>query len=860
MHEVTLLINIAVALVVAFFGGLIARYIGLPTIVGYLLAGIVIGPFTPGFVGDTETISQLAELGVIFLMFGVGLHFSLKDLWKVRSIALPGALGRMAITILLGFGLSQLWGWPTTAGIVIGLAISIASTVVLLRGLTDNGLLNTQHGQAAVGWVIVEDLATVLILVLMPTLANTSDGFDWQQLGLTLLKAAGFVILVLFAGTRLIPWVLLRIAHTRSRELFILVILAIALGIALGAAELFGVSLALGTFVAGVVVNESPLSHQVGADVLPFREAFAVLFFVSIGMLVNPIYLLNNIGIILALTGLIVIGKALVTMLMGVVFPWPARTTLVLAAGLSQIGEFSFILGQEGMALGLLEQNQYSLILAGALLSITLNAPMFRLIHPVEKWLQRFPKIWTLLNRQGSPPIQIEELIKNHVVIVGYGRVGRHIVSLLGQMAIPCLVVEADAERVEALDRRGVPSLFGDAANSEVLTHAGLERARALVVAGPDEDASALVVTAAHDLAPELPIIVRATTEEGTKRLMQLGAQEVIHPELEGGLEIVRHTLLRLGFPLQEIYRYTDAVRRDHYDLQINTEEEHRLLHSLLNATNNIEVKWFHLPPGNPLAGKTLADANLRAQTGASVVAILRENQLTANPKSMTVFQNGDRIGLIGDMDEIAAVEKILSPKETAHAPEEMLDLIDEDDAVIGRETRVAVHAKGLWHRGAHVFLFTREGKLLIQKRSAARAAYPSLWDGSVSEHVQAGETYLEAALRGTQEELGLSGLNLEPVLTFRLHYGPGDNKISTLFQSVVDPAEIRFDPDEIQAVAFQSLEELTTMMTNQPQEFCGWFVEIIRWYVGRPSNLVILKENTRTRPAGKSKRSTSPD
>ncbi|RPJ22593.1 MAG: sodium:proton exchanger [Chloroflexi bacterium] len=661
MHEVTLLINIAVALVVAFFGGLIARRIGLPTIVGYMLAGIAIGPFTPGFVGNTETISQLAELGVIFLMFGVGLHFSLNDLWKVRAIAVPGALGRMVLTVLLGLGLSQLWGWSVPSGIVIGLAISIASTVVLLRGLTDNGLLNTQSGQAAVGWVVVEDLATVLILVLMPTLSNTSNGFDWGQFGLTLLKAAGFVILVLFAGTRLIPWVLLRIAHTRSRELFILAILAIALGIALGAAELFGVSLALGAFVAGVVVSESPLSHQVGADVLPFRETFAVLFFVSIGMLVNPVYLINNIGSILALTGLIVIGKALVTLLLGLTLPWPARTTLVLAAGLSQIGEFSFILGQEGVVLGLLEQNQYSLILAGALLSITLNGPMFRLISPLEKWLQRFPTLWKLLNRQGPPPPPVEESIENHVVIVGYGRVGRHIVSLLGEMKIPHLVVDADAVRIQELDRQGIPSLFGDAANSEVLRHAGLGRARALVVAGPDEDASELVVAAARDLAPELPIIARSTSEEGTRQLTRLGAQDVIHPELEGGLEIVRHTLLQLGFPLQEIYRYTDAVRRDHYDLQLNTEEEHRLLHDLVDAVSSIEIKWFRLPAESPLVGQTLADVNLRSRTGSSVVAILRERQLMANPKSMTVFQADDRIGLIGEKEEVEAVERLLA-------------------------------------------------------------------------------------------------------------------------------------------------------------------------------------------------------
>ena len=665
MHEVTLLINIAVALVVAFIGGVIARRIGLPTIAGYLLAGIAIGPFTPGFVGDTETISQLAELGVLFLMFGVGLHFSLKDLWKVRSIAVPGALSQIAFATLFGYLVSQYWGWSPAAGIVLGFAISIASTVVLLRGLMDNGLLNTPHGQAAVGWLVLEDIATVLILVLMPTLVGTSAGFNWGQLGLTLLKAAGFILIALFAGTRLIPWILMRIAHTRSRELFILAVLAIALGVALGAAELFGVSLALGAFVAGVVVSESPLSHQVGADILPFRESFAVLFFVSIGMLVNPLYLYNNIGSILLLTALIVLGKPLTTLLMGLIFPWPARTTLVVSAGLSQIGEFSFIVGQAGVALGLLDQSQYSLILAGALLSIMVNPLMFRLIHPVEKWLQGIPGLWKRLDRQGPPLPQVVESMIDHVVIVGYGRVGRHIVNLLGEMGIPHLVVESDMERGEELSRRKIPTLYGDAANSEVLTHAGLARARALVVAGPDEDATALVVTAARDLAPDLPIIARATSEDGTRRLTELGAHDVIHPELEGGLEIVRHTLLQLGFPLQEIYRYTDAVRRDHYDMGLNTEEEHRLLHDLIDAANSIEVNWFRLPEGSPLVGQTLADANLRARTGASVVALMREGELIANPKSMTVFRAGDRIGLIGERNEIETAERQLSQSES---------------------------------------------------------------------------------------------------------------------------------------------------------------------------------------------------
>lgn len=661
MHELILLVNIVVALVAAFIGGLIARRLKLPTIVGYLLAGIVIGPFTPGFVGDTETISQLAELGVIFLMFGVGLHFSFNDLWRVRGIAIPGATGQMLLATLLGFGLSQLWGWPVESSIVLGLAISIASTVVLLRGLADNGLLNTPHGQAAVGWLILEDLATVLILILMPSLAKSSGGFEWQSLGLTLLKAAVFVILVLFVGKRLFPWLLLKIAHTRSRELFILATLAIALGTALGAAEIFGVSLALGAFVAGVIVSESPLSHQVGADALPFQEAFAVLFFVSVGMLVNPMYLFNNIAAVLALTALIVVGKPLITLLEGMVFPWQARTTLVVAAGLSQIGEFSFILGQAGVSLGILSQDQYSLILAGALLSITINPLMFRLIHPAENALRKHPRLWKQLDRHGPAPIPVDESIDNHVVIIGYGRVGSHLAGVLGEINIPRLVVESDARRIEELERLGVPSLFGDAANSEVLNHAGLSRARALVVTIPEESAGEMIVAAAREIAPELPVITRAETEEGAMQLKQLGAQHVVQSELEGGLEIVRHTLLQLGYPLQEIYRYTDAVRQDHYDWHINTEQEHRLLHDLLDATNNIEIAWLLLLPGNPIIGQTLAEANLRARTGASIVAILRDKQLMSNPKSMMVFEAGDRIGLIGDEAQIEAAEKLLA-------------------------------------------------------------------------------------------------------------------------------------------------------------------------------------------------------
>jgi CPA2 family monovalent cation:H+ antiporter-2 len=400
MHqELPLLINITVALAVAFIGGVVARRIGLPTIVGYLVAGVAIGPFTPGFVGDIHTISQLAEIGVIFLMFGVGLHFSLVDLWQVRAIAAPGALLQMVLMTALGLALATLWGWSVSAGVVLGLAVSIASTVVLLRGLMDNQLLDTPHAQVAVGWLVLEDMATVLILVLLPALFGGEDGGGWQGMVEALLKAALFIAVMLIAGARFLPWLLRRIAFARSPELFILAVVTVALGTAVSAAQVFGVSLALGAFLAGVVLGESKESHQIGEGIVPFRDIFAVLFFVSVGMLVDPATLLANAGHVLALTVLIVVGKSLLTLLISFVLPGEGRTFLVVAAGLSQIGEFSFIVGQAGLALDVLTQDQYGLILAGALLSITLNPLMFKMLSVVEGILRRAPGVWKRMDR-----------------------------------------------------------------------------------------------------------------------------------------------------------------------------------------------------------------------------------------------------------------------------------------------------------------------------------------------------------------------------------------------------------------------------------------------------------------------------
>jgi len=659
MHELPLLINIAVALVAAFIGGSIARAAKLPTLVGYMLAGIVIGPFTPGYIGDLGTISQLAELGVIFLMFGVGLHFSLGDLWKVRNIAIPGAVGQMLITTLLGYLFAQLLGWSKGASIVLGMSISIASTVVLLRGLMDNGLLSTSHGQAAVGWLILEDIATVLILLLMPTLASGGGALDWGQLGFTLLKAAAFFAVLAFIGRKLIPWMLMGSAKSGSKELFLLAILAVSVGIALGATKIFDVSIALGAFAAGVVVNESKLSHQVSADLVPFRDAFSVLFFVSIGMMVDVGYVGGNLGTLTGLFFLITVGKYLITLMMGIFIKRPARTFLVVSAGLSQIGEFSFILGQAGLAVGLLAQDQYSMILAGALLSIAVNPLMYRTIGPVEKILRKAPRLWTALDRHGREAV-IEKM-SGHVVVIGYGRVGQHIVNVLSKLEVPIVVLDSDVERVEDLASRGIPALYGDAGNSEVISHAGLGRARLLVVTTPDDASTGIIVAAARAAAPDLHIVARAATDKSVGHLYSLGAFHVIQPELEGGLQIVRRTLLELGFSLRKVQQYTDAVRSDRYNTAINTDEERQFLNELLMASDNIGLSWLPLSDANKLVGKTLVDSKLRETTGASIVAISRGGKMIANPTPQTVLMKGDVVGMIGEDRQIDTAKKILA-------------------------------------------------------------------------------------------------------------------------------------------------------------------------------------------------------
>jgi K+:H+ antiporter len=556
LHETSLIALLAISFVLALLFGLVASILRVSPIVGYLIAGICVGPFTPGFVGDAGIANQLAEIGVILLMFGVGLHFSIKDLMSVRSIALPGAIAQIATATAIGAGMAKVLGWSFGAGLVFGLSLSVASTVVLLRALEERNALQSSEGKIAVGWLIVEDLAMVLALVMLPALADTAHGATantWLTLAFTLAKVGVFVVLALVVGTRVVPWLLKRVTRTGSRELFTLCVLAIALGIAYGSAALFGVSFALGAFFAGVILSESEMAHQAGNDSLPLKDAFAVLFFVSVGMLFDPNVLVREPLAVLAVLAIIMVGKSLAAFIIVLVFRHPVRTALTVSASLAQIGEFSFILASLGAALGLLPSDGRDLILAGALLSIALNPLTFAGIAPVTRWLAAHPKLLALLERRGAErhriPVSSAAALRQHAIVVGYGRVGGAIGPALKQQGLPFAVIERDHLMLSAAQSQGIPTIEGDAAAPGVLTQAGVEHARLLAVATPDSFQARRIVEVARQLNPGIDVVVRTHSEEEFKALESLGAGRVVMGERELARGMLEYSLRSLGVP-----------------------------------------------------------------------------------------------------------------------------------------------------------------------------------------------------------------------------------------------------------------------------------------------------------------------
>lgn len=532
--------------------------------VGYLAAGIVISPFTPGYEADTEALREVAELGVIFLMFGVGLHFNLRDLVSVRKVAIPGAITQIVLATALGGAIGLWFDLPWREALVLGLAISIASTVVLIRSLEERGLVESIHGRVAIGWLIVQDMATVVFLVLLPTLKPGGDGNALEELVIAVAKAVAFIGIMLVAGTLLVPRLLAWVAKTGSRELFILAIVAGALGIATGAAA-FGLSVALGAFIAGVVVSETETSHQAAADVIPLREAFAVLFFVSVGMLLDPGVILDNLGLFAAVLVAVLFGNALIAFGVTALFPYPARTALIVGAGLAQLGEFSFIIADQSLGLGLMRDETYNVVLAVAVVAISVNPLALASAGPLERVLRRARRVWRLVDRQGPLPIGTLPT-SGHVVILGFGRVGELTGHALGQLGVPYSVVEGDIGLARRLNVAGIPAVWGDAANAEVLRMAAIEGARLVVVAVPDESTTLLAVANVRKLNASIPVIVRARAASETPILVMLGASEVVVPEYEGGLELMRRSLVTLGFDEDEVMHFSNAVRDIHYN------------------------------------------------------------------------------------------------------------------------------------------------------------------------------------------------------------------------------------------------------------------------------------------------------
>jgi CPA2 family monovalent cation:H+ antiporter-2 len=580
-HEPVLISTIAIGLTAAFIGGFIARRVGLPAIVGYIAAGVAIGPFTPGLVADPTVATELAEIGVILLMFGVGIHFSFRDLLAVRGIAVPGAAVQIALATVLGTSLGVMLGFGVGGGLVLGLAISVASTVVLLRALEDRNELDTQQGRIAIGWLIVEDLFTVIVLVLLPLIAplfgatssepgtnvaGSASAGALAEIVFAVARAAIFAILMIVAGARFIPWILLQVARQGSRELFTLAVLAIALGIAYAASTIFGVSFALGAFLAGLVVSESDMSHQAAADALPLRDAFAVLFFVSVGMLLDPSYLMANPLPVLAMLALIVVAQPLAAFAIVEAFGYPSRVALTVAAALGQIGEFSFIVGTLGLGIGLLPEAGFQLIVAGALLSIAINPALFALIEPLDRRFRDQPLLVRVQRRRIRELGTIDETqrasLVNHAVICGYGRVGRLIGPALERRGFKYTVITQQRDEVDRLRSQGVIAIYGDAAHTEVLEMAGVASARLVVVATSEPNETRLIVERVQALDPGVDIVVRTHSDTEAAHLRSLGGKvQAVHGERELAVQMARYSLRRFGLSSAEAEAIAQGLR-----------------------------------------------------------------------------------------------------------------------------------------------------------------------------------------------------------------------------------------------------------------------------------------------------------
>ncbi len=640
--------DIALILVAALLGGLVARRLGLPLVLGYILAGVAVGPNTGGpTVSSVHDIELLAEIGVALLLFTIGLHFSLDELAPVRRVALFGTAAQMALTIAFGYGLGRLLGFGWQEAAWFGALLSLSSTAVVLKSLSEQGVMGTLSSRVIIGMLVAQDLAVVPLIIVLPELGSLGQGLS--ELGVAALRAAAFVGVMLVFGRRVLPWLMARVAAWNSRELFLISVVAIGLGVGY-ATYLFGLSFAFGAFVAGLVLSQSDYSHQALADVEPLRDVFAMLFFVSVGMLLDPAFLIQNAGTVALVVALVFAVKGLV--FAGVVraFGYGNIIPFAVGLGLFQVGEFSFVIARVGVEEEAISQSSYSIVLSTAVITMSLTPFAMRLAPLLYgRWRERFPK--EAMSTFNLP----ERGLGDHVVIAGYGRVGSFVARLLARLDQPFVVVDPNPARADEARDSGYPVVYGDAGAEPVLEAAGVRRARLVIVTVPDPVGARLVVERARSINPNVHVVARTTTVEQLEELGRLGVYEAVHPESEAGLELGRQALSHLGVPAGDIQRFADKVRRELYAPITRQGTEGDLLAQLERASRQIETEWVRLPENSPLEGRTIGDLGVRTQTGASIVAIVRDDLVLAGPGPDVGFESGDLVGVLGTRDQRAA-------------------------------------------------------------------------------------------------------------------------------------------------------------------------------------------------------------
>lgn len=645
--------DIAIIVVAGLVGGLIAQRLKQPLLLGYILAGILVGPFTAGpTVSEIHDIELLAEIGVALLLFALGLEFSLKELEPVRHVALIGTPIQIFLTMAFGYGIGQMFGWDWLASLWFGSLITLSSTMVILKTLMGQGRLGTLSSRVMIGILIVQDLAVVPLMIILPQFNNPS--FNFATLGFAALKAAVFLVLMFFVGTRVLPRLVAYVAGWNSRELFLLAVTAVGLGIGY-VTYLFGLSFAFGAFVAGMVLSESEYGHQALSDIVPLRDLFGLLFFVSVGMLLDPAFLFANWVTILIIVVLVTLGKGLILAAISRLFGYGNIVPIAVGMSMFQIGEFSFVLARVGVNTNSISQDLYALILTTAIITMVLT-PFFSGLSGRVYALQKRLKPTDPLQSINIP----SSGLANHVVIAGGGQIGKYIAMVLNQLRLNFVIIEIDHREIEQAKQKNFPVIYGDAAHELVLEAAATAHARLVLVTTPGIVVTESIVKQVHHLNPDVAVVARAEGIEPMQALYKHGVYEVVQPEFEAALEMARQALLHLDISALEIQKYTDAIRHDLYAPIYQQQPGYHDMVQLQNASRLLDFDWIRLESQSLIVGKTIGAANIRRQTGASIVGILRNSQLHTNPEINFLLKAGDLVAVMGSAEQLAAFQSLV--------------------------------------------------------------------------------------------------------------------------------------------------------------------------------------------------------